>query len=819
MSDRLLQNTKFQDKTMITLMKERINSRQFLILLLSIFLFSTVLKAQGESILVRTTTRQMIVYAPSGIEQNRPLVISMHGRGQTMTDQKNQTQFQSVAQANNFVLVFPQSNGSDWQLWGTADIDFILTIIDEMYKRYGIDRDRVYLSGFSMGGMMSYYAATMIADKIAAFAPVSGFLMSGPNAVSSRPVPIIHVHGMDDGFVPYSSVQTHIDAWVKRNGCPTAVVTNPYPANVSTSKSIKKYYGPGKEGVEVVSIGVAGVGHWYSDNNWSADGIFTSREIWNFCKKYSLKDGVPEFKSASVTDTNPKQIQLVLNKSIVAANSYTGFTLKIDGKVATIDSVVLSDTNKVAININQSILKDNAITLSYSNGNIVSTSLGKKLINFTDKLVDNLLVGASPQLIDVTTNVNGNALLVKFNKKMQIPSDVSALALNAQYNGQISIPVQQCSFFNNDSTALSFSLGTQVYRDYMLFLSYSGNNILSADNGLVKTVADFPVTNNSNGLPVHINSGKIGADGITLSLEFSKAMALTSAQSGYFSLSVNGKSVTNSGYSVSNSTIQLILSKCVHFGDSVKLSYTKRDIAAADKGLLDGFSNLAITNQISEPAWKAIPSKIEAENFTFKSGMQAETTTDVGGGQNLGYIGDGNWAEYAIENNTSNTEYLISFRLASPNTGGLINFYIDDISAGSVSAPNTGNWQVYQSVAKIISIAPGKHYLKVVAIKSGFNFNYMDIKDNQTGIEEVSEAKVSIYPNPVSNELIISSADFQYNKIEVFDTMGRMLNSKLTACESVLRVPVDLSDGMYFLKISNAMQYQLKKFMVNHKSN
>lgn len=810
MSNRLLQVGKLQAK---------IISRHFLLALLSLFLFTTGIKAQGESIQVGTATRQMIVYAPAGIVQNSPLVISMHGRGQTMTDQKNQTQFQSVAQANNFVLVFPQSNGSDWQLWGIADIDFILTIIDEMYKRYGIDRDRVYLSGFSMGGMMSYYAATMIADKIAAFAPVSGFLMSGPNAVSSRPVPIIHVHGMDDGFVPYSNVQTHIDAWVKRNGCPTAVVTNPYPANVSTSKSIKKYYGPGKEGVEVVSIGVSGVGHWYSDNNWSADGIFTSQEIWNFCKKYSLKDGVPEFKSASVTDTNPKQIKLVLNKSIVAANSYTGFTLKIDGKVATIDSVVLCDTNKVAINVNESILKDNTITLSYSNGNVLSTSLGKKLINFTDKLVDNLLKGASPQLIEITTNKGGDTLVAKFNMKMQVPSNISSLALNAEYNGQMNIPVLQGSFYKNDSTMLSFPLGKQVYRDYKLLFTYSGNNILSTNNGLMKTVTDFPVTNISNGLPVHIDSGKIETDGITLSLEFSKPMALQNTQSAYLIINVNGESVTSKSYIVSKNTIQFTLSKSVHYGDSVKVSYTPKDITAADKGLLEGFNNLTISNQVSAPVWIAVPGKIEAENFALKSGMQAETTGDAGGGQNLGYIGDGNWAEYAIENNTSKTVFQISFRLAATSTGGVIDYYVDEKYIGRLNVPNTGNWQLYQSVVGNFNMSQGKHYLKVVATKGGFNFNYMDIQEMKTGIRNVTDKKISIYPNPVFNELIISSVDFQYNKIEVFDTMGRMLNSKLTAYESVLRMPVDLSDGMYFLKISNAMQYQLKKFMVNNKSN
>jgi len=813
MSYRLLQDTKFQAKVMIATMIGKIIRSQFLLVLLSIFLFTNGLKAQ-ESLQVGTLTRQMIVYAP-GVKQNSPLVISMHGMNQTMTNQKEQTQFQSVAAANNFVLVFPQGLNNTWQLYGTTDTDFILAIIDEMYKRYGIDRDRVYLSGFSMGGMMTYYAATMIADKIAAFAPVSGFLMSGPNTNSSRPIPIIHVHGADDGYVTYSSVQSHIDAWVKRNGCPsTPVITKPYPSNIPTSLSSKKYYGPGKEGVEVVFISVAGVGHWYSDNS---GGVFTSQDIWNFCKNYSLKEGVPEFVSASVTDKNSKQIQVVLNKSVVKVNRFSGFTLKIDGQVATIDSVVLCDSNKVAVNISQNILKENVIAVSYSNGNVVSTSHGKKMLNVTDKFVNNLLEGASPQIMEVTTNVDGNALLMKFSKKMQIPSDISTVALNAQFNGQISIPVQQCSFFNNDSTTLSFPLGITVYRDYLLSLTYSGSNIVSVDNGLQKAITNFPVTNNSKGLPVHINSGIIGSDGVTLSLEFSKAMSLTYPQLGYFALAINGKSVTSSGYSVSNSTIQLILSKCVHYGDSLKISYIPKGITAADKGLLDGFNNIVVANQISAPVWVAMPGKIEAENFNFKLGMQAETAGDFGGGQVLGSIGDGNWAEYAIENNTPNTGYLVSFRLASPNTGGLINYYVDDKSAGFVSVPNTGDWQVYQSVSRYIIIAPGKHYLKIVATKSGFNFNYMDIQVKFTGIVKVFGANVTIYPNPVSNELNISTDEFQYNKVEIFDALGRMVNSKLTTGEPVLRVPVHLSDGIYLVKISNAKQYQLKKFIVANK--
>ena len=211
-------------------MKRKIFYYPLLLTLSGIFCIPNLSNAQIENFQVGSTTRKMLVYAPSTIVPGRPLLISMHGYNQDIAYQQSQTKWELIAKENNFVVVYPGGINNSWDLSGTSDIDFILAIIDEMYERYGIDRDRVYLSGFSMGGMMTYYAATKIADKIAAFAPVSGYMMGGPNTNSSRPIPIIHTHGTSDDVVSYSGVSTCLNAWVTRNGCPTtAQVTKPYP--------------------------------------------------------------------------------------------------------------------------------------------------------------------------------------------------------------------------------------------------------------------------------------------------------------------------------------------------------------------------------------------------------------------------------------------------------------------------------------------------------------------------------------------------------------------------------------------------------------
>ncbi len=243
---------------------------------------------QLETIQVGSTTRSMLVHVPANLPPQSPLLLSLHGLNQDVFYQRNQTQWESVANANGFVVVYPAGINNSWDLSGTRDTDFILAIINNMSSRFGIDRNRVYLSGFSMGGMMTYHAATRIADRIAAFAPVAGYLMGGPNTNSARPIPIIHTHGTTDDVVPYSGVQNTMNAWVTRNGCSTnPQVVQPYPPGTS-SNATRTTWGPCSAGVQVVLLTLSGVGHWHSIN---PNGVNTSQEIWNFVKNYSLNGG------------------------------------------------------------------------------------------------------------------------------------------------------------------------------------------------------------------------------------------------------------------------------------------------------------------------------------------------------------------------------------------------------------------------------------------------------------------------------------------------------------------------------------------------
>lgn len=784
---------------------------QFILIFIGVFFFSNKSNAQIEDLQVGTTTRKMLVYAPSGVEPNSPLLLSLHGLNQDINYQQNQTKWEVVAKEHGFVLVYPGGINNSWDISGTRDTDFILAIIDEMHKRFGIDRERVYLSGFSMGGMMTYHAATRIADKIAAFAPVSGYLMGGPNTNSSRPIPIIHVHGTTDDVVTYTGVQRCMDAWIQRNNCPTtAQVTKPYPESKISSNGTKYYWGPGTDSVEIVLLSLAGVGHWHSNND---NGVHSSQEIWNFCKKFSLGYGVSKFKYASVIDQNPKQIIVEFTLPIKEMESYEGFTVIVDGEMVDIESIALPDSVHLTINLSDSILKSNEIAVSYSTGNVVST-YEKKLTEFNDKLVENLLAGAPPRIVELAVNENGYALVAKFNKNMLLPTDISSLVLTAQFNGDLNIPITEYSFLNSDSTTYAFTLGEQVFADYNLLLTYSGNNLVATDSSLVKKFTDHQVMNKSTGLPVQIVSGALEANAFTIGLEFTKSMAMSDAQLGQLAFSVNGISVSVKEFFVLQNSIRFVLSGNLFFGDSIKVTYVPGNITAADKGALDSFSSFVIENPLPEPTWYSIPGKVEAENYALQFGTDTETTGDAGGGLNVGWTDAGDWLVYAVENNTEETEYEITFRVAAQDASRRFDFYINDVRKAQVTVPSTGGWQSWQSVVRKISLEKGKQYLKVLSVTGGFNLNYFEIYKVPVSVGDLSTSNVTVFPNPVSNELIIRSEAIKHQKIAIFNSMGALVLSRSSLGEENLKLPIDLPEGLYFIKIGNDNQSLIKKFQV-----
>ena len=270
--------------------------------------------AAQQKIKVGGTEREYKIYVPKNLGEKRPLLISCHGMNQDAAYQMNMLDIKSVADTAKFVTVFPEGISKSWDIDGNRDINFVLALIDKMVDDYDIDRGRVYLSGFSMGGMFTYHAMNRIADRIAAFAPISGYPMGGATAKAGvRPIPIIHTHGTSDDVVTFSHVQSALNVWINHNGCPTtATVTKKYR---NASHITRRVWGPGNDGVEVVLMEMANKGHWISNDN----GVKTGDEIWRFCSRYSIEvDGPvvkpqlqPDHRFASLSELQGKKFAIV----------------------------------------------------------------------------------------------------------------------------------------------------------------------------------------------------------------------------------------------------------------------------------------------------------------------------------------------------------------------------------------------------------------------------------------------------------------------------------------------------------------------------
>lgn len=247
--------------------------------------------------------REYILFIPNSYDpaSPTPMVFNFHGFGGSAEAYMMEADLRSEAEANGFVLVYPQGScldgASHWNVCplgadnkSTADdFGFIETMISEISSEYNVDANRIYAAGYSNGGMMAYGLANYRSSLIAAVASISGTMLDciGP---TNHPMPVIHLHGTSDGVIPYNggnefnSTQNVLDHWISFNN------TNATPTVASYSnggRTIEHYlYSQGDSNVAVEHYKYIGGDHiWF---NWDYEGMTTSQLVWDFLSKYDL---------------------------------------------------------------------------------------------------------------------------------------------------------------------------------------------------------------------------------------------------------------------------------------------------------------------------------------------------------------------------------------------------------------------------------------------------------------------------------------------------------------------------------------------------
>jgi polyhydroxybutyrate depolymerase len=265
-----------------------------------------------------------------------PLVFNMHGYGSNAIEQQLYSGFDFVADTAGIILVYPNGVDNTWNVYGSTGVNdggFISALIDTMAAGYSIDLDRVYSTGMSMGGFMSYRLACELYTRIAAIASVTGLLVTDP-CEPARPVGILQMHGTADQTVPYSYVPLTINFWTGLDNCPSQPVVTDLPNIDTTDNSTVtvSYYGLCDDSTEVILYTINGGEHTWPgaliNIGVTNQDINASVEIWNFFKKYSLEGitGIGENSGSDNTLTffpNPFSHATTLEINGTYSNNYS----------------------------------------------------------------------------------------------------------------------------------------------------------------------------------------------------------------------------------------------------------------------------------------------------------------------------------------------------------------------------------------------------------------------------------------------------------------------------------------------------------------
>lgn len=849
-------------------MKNKIhnNTILFLVLFSSACLFSTLSFAQVTTIQVGGTARTIDVYAPSGLQQNRPLVISLHGLNQDAAYQKNQAKWAQVADTAKFVVVYPTAINLSWDISGNRDVNFILAIIDAMDTRFKIDRSRVYVTGFSMGGMMSYHTANSIADKIAAIGPVSGYLF-GNVVSSSRPMPIIHVHGTTDDVVGYSGVAAIIQKWRNWNQCPsTGTTTKPYPANKPSSAASMQYWGPcDKSAVALITLD--GKGHWHSND---AAGVHTTVEIWNFLRKYSLTVPGPAISFTSPADNASFTSGTPITLSVNATSS--------DGTVSNVkfyDGNVLLNTDNASP---YTFTWDNASVGTHQVRAVATDNQGR-----TSEAVITIRVNVpqssykgTPHAIPGTIQLeeydlggNGSAYL----------DNTPGSETTVDFRTNEDVDIENCT-----DTGGGYNIGYATageWLEYTVDVQSAGIYKLDlrvACNGTGRTVSvSMDGTAIAGNIAIPNTGGwqtwqTVSVNNIALTAG-QKVMRITIGATDYVNLNFVSFATSNNTPVVSIATpsadIRLSAPQSVALsatasdpdGSITQVEfYNGTDLLGTDETSPYSFTwtNIqpgkhtitakAIDNEgataTSDPVVVfitapyngtplTIPGRIEAEEYdlggegvayhemnengneggsTFRDDeVDVETTQDTDGSYNVGYILQGEWLEYSI-NVLSSGSYDLDVRVASDGAGKTFHIEIDGVDvSGPVTVPNTGGWQTWATVnVPDINLTEGKHQMRIVFDASYFNLNYVQFSDVITGIKNGGITSMELFPNPFSAEgiQIRKEGEFTYR---ITDLTGVSIVSG--KAKDMHIAGADLIPGVYLLTVENGQEVHTYKII------
>lgn len=277
-----------------------------------------------------TYQRRFLLHIPVGYTGSRPcpLVVVLHGAFSTGREMEKWTGWSQLADREGFIVIYPEGIGilGFLQHWnaghccgkaaedGWNDVAFIESAIEGMCKQYAVDTRRIYMVGFSNGGMLAYRFAAERSAKLAAIASISGAIGSKASAdqpewrmsAPERPVPVLIMHGASDETVPfdggkpldrkstreYRPVSAAVEFWTTANNC----VAGPIRKETIGGMVTEDIWVDAGHRNEVIMYRILNWGHQWPGGSFTSalpdndprKDFDAAQVIWSFFQRYPL---------------------------------------------------------------------------------------------------------------------------------------------------------------------------------------------------------------------------------------------------------------------------------------------------------------------------------------------------------------------------------------------------------------------------------------------------------------------------------------------------------------------------------------------------
>lgn len=254
-------------------------------------------------------SRSYLLYQPENVEPGAALVVVLHGYTGSAAQIQTYSDMNRIADEHGFVVVYPMgtidSDGEAFFNVGYAfhtdvtvnDVGFIRALVAALVSNLDIDSERVFATGLSNGGEMSYMLACDAADTFRAVASVAGvmFRSFSDDCSPSRELSILEIHGTDDtvnwydgdplnegGWGPYLSVEDSIQFWREFNGLGEHETTELVDVDPNDgSEVVWERYWSNSTTTEVWLYRVVGGDHDWP-GAWGNMDFQTSEVVWSF---------------------------------------------------------------------------------------------------------------------------------------------------------------------------------------------------------------------------------------------------------------------------------------------------------------------------------------------------------------------------------------------------------------------------------------------------------------------------------------------------------------------------------------------------------